>query len=145
MANRSGKWDEEGGYSFNPDKDRMPLPEDDEDIDTGGEPVHNTPEDDQGSLDRSVEDVRMIGGRIEAMKKDAPDRDERVDISRRSDGPQRGITSTDTSENPEFQRRRIKNRAVAKVKAHMRSKGYSDAFIRENEGLIRQKVESFLS
>lgn len=145
MSSRSGEWDEESGYRFNPEKDRVPLPGKDERPDKGGEPVHNVPEE-EDDVDRSVEEVQMIGQRVSAMKEDqGDDRDERVDIERSRDGAERGITSDQTRDNPEFRRRRLRNRAVRKVKDHLRERGYSDAFIRENEAVIRQKVIDFLS
>ncbi len=145
MTNASGEWDEDAGYRFNPDKERVPLPGKDEEPEKGGKPVHNDPGD-ADSMDRSVEEVQMIGQRVSAMKTDRDeDRHERVDISRSTDSSQRGITSDQTRDNPEFRRRRIRNSAVRKVKEHLRERGYSDAFIQENEAMIRQKVLEFLS
>lgn len=145
MTNASGEWDEESGYRFNPDKERVPLPGKDEEPQKGGEPVHNHPED-ADSMDRSAEEVQMIGQRVSAMKAENDDeRDERVDISRSSGSSQRGITSEQTRDNPEFRRRRLRNRAVRRVKDHLRERGYSDEFIQENEDIIRRKVLAYLS
>ncbi|MDY6770819.1 MAG: hypothetical protein SV186_02550 [Candidatus Nanohaloarchaea archaeon] len=145
MANKSGEWDADHGYSFNPEKERVPLPSDDT---AGGEPMVRDTE--RSSTDRDIEesvrDVELIDRKVDAMRTEqGDDRDERVDITRSSERPQRGVSSSETEKNEEFRRRRIINRAVRKVKSHLRSKGYEDTFIEDNEDLIRRKVRDFLA
>jgi len=145
MTNASGEWDEKSGYRFNPDKERIPLPGKDEEPEKDGEPVHNRP-DDADTMEKSVDEVHMIGQRVSAMKtNETDDRDEQVDISRNDSSSQRGITSEQTRDNPAFRRRRLRNRAVKKVEDHLRERGYSDAFIQENRAVIRQKILEFLT
>jgi len=97
----------------------------------------------------SLQDIDYIGEEIKAMKAsdrgDRPSRDEPVDIERQTKPSKKGLSKKQLDENQEFRKRRLRNRAIRMVEEDMRSKGYTDKFIREHRDLVKEKVEAFLS
>lgn len=144
MTDRSGEWDAERGYRFNPDKDRVPIPDNEETFTTSGEPIHN--ERSENDSPAPTRDVNALGRRIAALQNEPQNRqEEQVTIEPRRRQSDNTITSDETDTNTAFRRRRLRNRAIRKVKDHLRSRGYSDEFVQENEQLIREKVNNFLA
>ncbi len=86
-------------------------------------------------IDRNLREMR--GGKV---------RDEEDVVIRRSITPKRdSVSSRELTDSKEYKKRRIKNKAINKVKQDLRRKGYSNQFLWDHHEVIEKKVEEFLS
>lgn len=159
MAERkAGQWDEEKGYDFDPEHERVPLFPDETDKSgkSSGKPVvrrdmdvekmhHDFPET-HSYLQESLHDIDFIDKTVKSISgpEKRRERDERVNIRRSESRPRKEVGREQLNRNSEFTRRRMRNRAVRRIEEDLRSRGYSDEFIEDNRELIEEKVERFL-
>lgn len=154
MAETGSQWDQEDGYDFlHEEGDVDVAPEHDE---TDSDPVvrnsldiekmhHSFPET-HDYLQQSLQDIDFITDRIRSMQSDEHEEpDEQVQFKRRrKKRPNPTIEEDQLSSNKEFKERRIKRRAMRRIKDKLRKKGYSEKFIAEHRDYIQDRVEEFL-
>lgn len=96
-------------------------------------------------LNELDEDINFMRNQIKAMKvaNERRKKKEWVEFQKRQE-VEKKVEHHHQKRGLEFKRNMVFKRAVSKVRSHLRSRGYSEEFLREHEDLVEEKVEEFL-
>ncbi|MCJ7428936.1 MAG: hypothetical protein MUP66_00940 [Candidatus Nanohaloarchaeota archaeon QJJ-5] len=153
MGETGSNWDEQEGYSFVHEEGDVDISPDTEETDSDPvvrnsldiERMHHSFPETHDYLKQSLQDIDFITDRIRAMETEDDTSEKQVTIKRREkQRPNPTIDEQQLASNRAFKKRRIKTRAINRVKDHMREKGYSESFLDEHQDYIEEKVEDLL-
>lgn len=154
MAETRSDWDEEQGYSFTHEEGDVDVSPNEETTESDPvvrdslevERMHPSFPDTHDYLKDSLQDIDFITDQIRSMEStERNEPDEQVRFERRQKKrPNPSIEEDQLASNREFKKRRIKNRAMRRVKEHMRKKGYSESYLSKHQDYIEEQVESLL-
>ncbi|MCJ7450757.1 MAG: hypothetical protein MUP58_03390 [Candidatus Nanohaloarchaeota archaeon QJJ-9] len=114
-----------------------PVVRDEMDIDK----LHPSFPEKHGYLKDSLKDLDEVNKQLDSLKEEGS---EEVLIREEDEEPPDSVSEEELDSYDEFKRRRIRNRAIKKVKELLREKDMSEESIRNNRDAIESKVDDYL-